>query len=379
VVERVIRIVSILALTGCVANSREPGACDVWRAGPALLDQREGADAFLLPDGRVMLVGGHYRYSDGKAVNTSELLDLEAGTSTFTGEFAIPRNGSGNGATVQLLDGSILSATPWIPPDGEQIPAELWHPSSGTWTPTMPQLQGSGPGVVLADGRVLVAGGIDWSTVPGGVDRPLDRAELWDPATQRWTLTERMASARTGHALVVIGDGALSLGGFATYPGASALLEGERFDPVAGRWSTAAPLVHPIGTIAELAGDRLLSTGGAASSGGFQEVLATSQLYDLATDRWRAVAPMLVARAAHSMTALRDGRVLVTGGAREAFRLTTSSTEIYDPASDTWIEAATMGAARRHHNAVLLPTGEVLVAGGDPSGWFSSEIYTPCE
>jgi hypothetical protein len=66
-----------------------------------------------------------------------------------------------------------------------------------------------------------------------------------------------------------------------------------------------------------------------------------AEIYDPATGRWVAAAPMNIARSGHVALRLRDGRVLVVGG--EVYRVADApaTAEIYDP-------AATRGRLRRH-------------------------------
>ena len=75
-------------------------------------------------------------------------------------------------------------------------------------------------------------------------------------------------------------------------------------------------------------------------------------MYDPASGTWTATGPM-VQRVLRHATLLRDGRVLVAGGA-----------ELYDPASGTWTATGKRNDERHGHAAVLLPDGKVLVAGG---------------
>jgi hypothetical protein len=88
---------------------------------------------------------------------------------------------------------------------------------------------------------------------------------------------------------------------------------------------------------------------------------------------------MSTARWSHASAALLDGRVLVTGGANEAFTTYYNSAELYDPNSGTWLSGATMNVARAAHSETLLPGGSVLVAGGDiaTGETATSELYNP--
>ena len=53
----------------------------------------------------------------------------------------------------------------------------------------------------LANGRVLVTGGL------GTSGAPLNSAEIYDPATGTWTLTDSMSSPRLRHAATLLPDG----------------------------------------------------------------------------------------------------------------------------------------------------------------------------
>jgi hypothetical protein len=283
---------------------------------------------------------------------------------------------------VQLLDGRVLSATPWNWPDQLVLPTEIWDPDTGEWSVSGAQQVPSTqtPAVALPDGRVLVAGGIVWDSFRDGTDHPLARAEVWDPATGRWTLAADMSTPRTGHAMAVVGGRALVIGGFAVYPDGDGLDTCEIFDAESGTWSPGPRLNVPgSAALATLQDGRLLRAGGTARSGGNQAEGAAAEVYDPDSERWQLVDPMLEARGGHVLTVLADGRVLATGGAQGSFATSTTTAEIFDPATGSWSRAASMRDTRRFHGAALLPSGEVLVVGGYPGGQYTSEIYTPCE
>ena len=167
--------------------------------------------------------------------------------------------------------------------------------------------------VLLPGGKVLVAGGL----TTGGA--PITGAELFDPATGRWTATGPLAAARAFHSATLLPSGqVLAVGGSGA--GSTALASAERYDAVTGTWSPAGALA--------------------------------------------------AARASHSATLLRSGKVLVAGGWGPA---PLTSAEWYDPASGQWTAAGTMATARQSHAAALLSTGQVLVAGGAPPA--ASELF----
>ena len=96
------------------------------------------------------------------------------------------------GHSVTLLgDGSVLVAGGGGVRDGATNAAELYDPAARTWTATgnMLQTRKDHTATPLPDGRVLVAGGgASYAT-----DEVLASAELYDPSTGTWT-----AAAKTG-------------------------------------------------------------------------------------------------------------------------------------------------------------------------------------
>ena len=85
---------------------------------------------------------------------------------------------------------------------------------------------------------------------------------------------------------------------------------------------------------------------------------------------------MQTARAAHTATLLKNGKVLITGGFAGSTFL--SSAEIFDPALKTSTTVKQMSVARSAHTATLLPNGQVLIAGGYNGSYHSgTEIFDP--
>lgn len=141
---------------------------------------------------------------------------------------------------------------------------------------------------------------------------------------------------------------------------------------VTGHWAPAGTLPVPLvywhgqyeGPVTLLDG-RVLAAGGA---GRLLEALADAAVFDQASGTWTGTGGLHASRRTHSLTVLRDGRVLAAGGITgpQAFPPSTvASAELYDPGAGTWLPAASMAGARYGHSATLLPDGRVLVAGGN--------------
>jgi galactose oxidase-like protein/Kelch motif protein len=124
----------------------------------------------------------------------------------------------------------------------------------------------------------------------------------------------------------------------------------------------------------------LLRNGKVLVAGGYSGplgtvVLASTELYDPATNRWSEAAPMLVPHASHTAALLPDGKVLVASGRSSAED--TVEAETYDPANNVWSKAGNLAVARTGATAIVLTGGKVLVIGGDAGTNPPAELYDP--
>lgn len=107
-----------------------------------------------LPDGRVLVVGG-----DATGLSTAQLYDPTKGSFSTTGRMAVQALDT----AVLLHDGRVLVLGGHLPGDGGNGSADLYDPTTNSFGPagtmTSPRLGQSA--TVMADGRVLVAGGAD--------------------------------------------------------------------------------------------------------------------------------------------------------------------------------------------------------------------------
>jgi hypothetical protein len=124
---------------------------------------------------------------------------------------------------------------------------------------------------------------------------------------------------------------------------------------------------------------RVLVVGGIDASDGFDN-LATAELYNPASGTFTRTGSLMQGRAHHTATLLDDGRVLIAGGYGGG-TLSLKSAEIYDPATGKFTPTGSMTLARRDARAELLSNGLVLIAGGldqnATSALASAEQYDP--
>lgn len=98
--------------------------------------------------------------------------------------------------------------------------------------------------------------------------------------------------------------------------------------------------------------------------------------------QWTPTALAIDNRAYHTATRLSDGRVLVVGGwdLEGPSNAVQYTAEIYDPSTDTFHATGNLNDGRMSHRALLLKDGRVLITGGagtDGTRVTSSEIYDP--
>jgi len=337
-------------------------AADGLRADTFVVTGPMGAararSVIALAGGKALVAGGSSYAGFCLPVDSAELYD------PGTGQFSPlpPMNETRCEArAVTLDDGRVLIVGGLGSGIGN---AEIFDPQSGLFAPAGPLVHQRGAGFTvtpLLDGRVLVAGGDDFSGTT-------DTAELFDPVTETFSPAGTMTTPRSLHTATRLADGrVLIAGGGAGLTCAPLTGSAEIYDPadgsfaattgapVAGLWGHAAALL-PNGSVLLAGGDPTCGFGGAGS--------ADAQTYDPAAD---AFAPVGGMNSVHgpglAATALGDGRVLVAGGLDSGVPV--GSAEVYAWYAAAFGPAVPMPGPRSSHGQILLPDGTVLLAGGE--------------
>ena len=287
---------------------------------------RTGATATLLADGRVLIAGGSAQLF-GPPPASAELYDPGTGKFQATGDMTIGR--SGHTATL-LSDGRVL-----IIGGNGGISAEVYSPATGTFSATgsMRANREHYTATLLSDGRVLVTGGDDMSDGSA----PLASAELYDPTTGAFSPTGSMTTPRVFQSATMLADGRVLIAGGIPYdssgqivgngPSRTALI----FDPKTGTFSTTGSMAFmtEFYTATLLLDGRILFAGGDAGS----QSLASAQVYDPATGNFSQTGSMAIGREGHTATLLPEGRVLIAGGeqAGNVGGNGSASAELYQP------------------------------------------------
>lgn len=325
--------------------------------------------ATLLNDGRILVAGGNI---DGHSQNEVELWDPGTGIWSITGSLITSR--AWHSATL-LEDGRVFVAGGSAQSNGQLDvtldSAELYDPSLGQWiaAANMSEPRSNHAAVLLRDGRVLIMGG-------QSINTPISSVEIYNPNTNSWSSaaplpypggTPSANLLQDGRVLVVLGNG-----------------DSEVYDPASDRWTPTNPLnTARQGATTMLADGRVLLSGGSIIVDyiwGFPitDCNLATEIYSPTTNSWSLAGNMVVGRTGHAAVRLPDGKVLAVGASNTCGG-GEQSAELFDPTTGVWTATDSTFTHRSVPTAVLTSNGAVMLPGG--SGLYeislnTTEIYT---
>jgi N-acetylneuraminic acid mutarotase len=349
-----------------------------WTLTGNLNTGRDSQTATLLLNGKVLVAGGN---NSNGTLKSAELYNPESGTWSNTGDLTTSR--AFHTATL-LANGKVLIAGGFTcaPPPAscsQLTSAELYDPANGTWSTTgsLNTARDSHTATMLQNGKVLAVGGF---LGDGG----LSEAELYDPATGIWNITGNLNVGRYVHTATLLQNGkVLVTGGYDNSCGSDdcpSLGSAELYDPVTATWTLTDDLHtgRSSHTAVRLVDGKILVAGGFNFPN--ETSLNSAELYDPAAGTWTASGDLNSHRVFQAATLLPNGKILVAGGFNtdNAMPNILSSAELYDPATGLWSNTASLNIPRRFHSETLLLNGKVLVVGGSgPDAANSAEICDP--
>jgi hypothetical protein len=235
---------------------------------------------------------------------------------------------------------------------------------------------------LLPNGKVLIAGG--GPTLIGAGPYSHASAELYDPATGKFTVTGSMIAARSQHNATLLKNcKVLITGGYhldnaynLTYPSGA-----ELYDPATGTFAPAGTSGAFCDTATLLSDGRVLIT----RRDPVQDRVSHAEIFDPSTGAFVPTADMAAGHTAPSATLLTNGKVLIAGGDIGDIDGASAVAELYDPVTGTFTPTGNLITGREKHAAVILPDGTVFLAGGHgvvpvPGGYDNladAEIYNP--
>jgi hypothetical protein len=170
---------------------------------------RTSHTATLLSNGTVLVTGG-YGFNSA-ALSSAETYDPSTGVFTPAGSMTDPR---GDQTATLLASGKVLVAGGHTFAPGPSVAsADLYDPTARTFTPTgsMTVARGAQTATLLTNGTVLVAGGFPAFPFTGGPT--LSSAEIYSPGSGTFTATASMNVPRGRHAAALLANGDVLVAG----------------------------------------------------------------------------------------------------------------------------------------------------------------------
>jgi hypothetical protein len=343
-----------------------------------MITPRAGHTATLLTNGKVLIAGG-----SPSVPASAELYDPVPGTFSATGNMT---QGRVNHTATLLPDGKVLivggcanlTSLDFILPALSS--AELYDPVMGNFTPTgsMTTLRAAGfTATLLPNGKVLIVGG---TLDPSRGSFVTTDAELYDPLTGNFARTGELNVRREGHTATLLANGKVLIAG-GVDSGDEPIAAAELYDPETGAFTPTGG----IGSLDSVQRATLLPDGTVFALAHVENVgsLGDSAVrYDPSTGSFSAAGnrPTLFLPAT---TLLSDGTVLLTAPAPGVpySPVANHTADLYDPVKRTFSTVGDLNTPRGWHTATLLSAGAVLITGGSfsfpPVFLASAEIYHP--
>lgn len=210
---------------------------------------------------------------------------------------------------------------------GTQSTVEIWNPATGAWTGAN-AIGGArlAPALtLLSTNQVMVSGGVQVSVLFGV---PISASSVtavqrWNPATGNWGAGASMAQGRAGHQYnqVTLADGRVLMTGGVNVPTllgattAAPIAGAEAYNPTTNMWQTVnMPNARALHSATRLADGRVVVAGGAQGTLLAPTSIAFVDVFSPATNSWTPAPNLLAPRGGHVGALLPDGTLVLFGG-----------------------------------------------------------------
>ena len=338
-----------------------------WGAGGGLAQARGSFTATLLPNGKVLAVGGHTSAARATSAGSVESYDPN-GNFWMAGPDLTTQRGA---HTANLLTTGKLLVAGGVTGSNYLNSTELYDLTLNTWSngPAMTTSRAFHTSTMMQSGDVVVVGG----ETTGGA--PTASTERYVAATGSWTTAGSLVAARAEHTATMLGNGAIVVAGGRGVGGLS-LSTVEMLNPANSltTWGSAGTTLgtprhgHTATTLPDYMANgvnMVLFTGGFDSNTNtyLRDVQMFNPVGTNAQTRMFTLPFLTTPRAFHKAILLTNGKVLVVGG-RTTGGVPVKTAELYDPAAQSWTNLGEISLARSDSALTLLATGKVLVSGG---------------
>jgi N-acetylneuraminic acid mutarotase len=243
-----------------------------------------------------------------------------------------------------------------------------YSPSTDSWTRmagipfsvTDPKDAPDGSGIGFHS--VVALGGYLYSI--GGTNATTSLASTWryDPKADSWKQMASMENARCYVAAAVLGGKIYAVGGSLTPAGPGgpgggpgALASFEVYDPASDSWtlSKSITVVARMSHALAVVNGVLFALGG--EDGGARSIsFDTVERYDVAAEKWSLVSPMILPRSQASAGVV-GGQLYAVGGYNDLTDVGwTSTVERYNPEADSWMFVASFPLERQYPAVAVL-------------------------
>jgi len=300
----------------------------VWTGISPMNLARYGHTMTLLPDGKVMVAGGYFHLTNGMFqtgkiyATNSELFDPVTGTWSISGSLNYPR--FGHTATL-LPNGKVLVI------GGGPTNAELFDPTTERWTIAAyltNNLTFGYTATLLPNGKVLVAGNDE--VAPASA-----YTEIYDPALDRWTMASNMNVGRYSHTATLLPNGKVLVTGGNTASSTIANVESYDYISGKWTIAQPMQVARYGHKAILLPDGRVMVAGGIYSdffTRPFNPMDLTAEIFDPITGTWTYTGSMTMPQGIHNNAGvlLPDGKFLISAGTNGETS-TNVITEIFDP------------------------------------------------
>ncbi len=286
-----------------------------------------------------------------------------------------------SGFTTGVVNGKIFAIGGYVDGLGDLSlsTVEAYDPKTDTWEQKadMPTAR-TDAALSVVDGKIYAMGGtvlgrfevdilVDGEVrrIPRWKAEDIPTVEMYDPATDTWTLRADMPTPRNTKTCVV--DGKIyAIGGTSDQVKSFRLDTVEVYDPDTDTWAKGKNMNHArAGAAVGVVDGKIYVMGGTGlpmiinHPGPF---LSSIEVYDPKRNHWREVGDMYTAKAGHTASVI-NGKIYVMGGYFRNQGQTTKdfkTIEVYHPQIGRWTQKSDMPIARIGHKAEVI-NGDIYI------------------
>jgi N-acetylneuraminic acid mutarotase len=223
-----------------------------------------------------------------------------------------------------------------------------------------------GLGVASVQGKIYAIGG--YLIDEYGVQGESNIVQEYDPQTNTWRSRMAMLTSRSGLAIAEL-NGKIYVAGGASgeSPNLAYHTNLEMYDPASDTWTVLPPMLIPRSEFALVASNgKLYAIGGYYSDpqGQTYQWLNTVEAYDPVSGIWSSKASLPNGLGSHGAVSLDNGHIYVFGGRTAGF-VATNAVVKYDPDANSWTSAGTMGTSRFNFGIVKASGENIYLVGGN--------------